>query len=88
MHKMRVAKSRIVEAACRNDLLSCFRSCFHILEPGATLNMNWHHEAIAYHLELVLHGVIKRLIIAYCGAAPDTQITDGLGGVAGLRAWS
>jgi len=26
--------------------------------------MNWHHETIAYHLELVRRGVIKRLIIA------------------------
>ena len=64
MNSMRIAKSRIVEAACRNDLLSCFRYCFHILEPGSTLNMNWHHEAMAYHLEKLLCGVIKRLIIA------------------------
>jgi predicted phage terminase large subunit-like protein len=26
--------------------------------------MNWHHDAMAYHLELVLNGVIKRLVIA------------------------
>jgi hypothetical protein len=26
--------------------------------------MNWHHYAMAYHLELVLRGAIKRLIIA------------------------
>jgi hypothetical protein len=53
-----------VEAACRSDFLSFFHSCFHILEPGSTLKMNWHHEAIAYHLELVRRGVISRLIIA------------------------
>src|ERR1700726_3866249 len=36
---------------------------FHILEPGSTLNLNWHHRAMVYHLELVRYGVIKRLII-------------------------
>jgi len=63
MSNARVRKSRIVEVACRTDFLSFFQLCFHILEPGKTLNMNWHHYAIAYHLELVLRGVIKRLII-------------------------
>ena len=64
MSNIFVPKSRIVEAACRNDFLSFVQWCFHILEPGSTLNMNWHHYAIAYHLELVLRGLIKRLIIA------------------------
>ncbi len=58
-----VPKSRIVEAACRSDFLSFFQLFFHILEPGSTLNLNWHHYAMAYHLELVLRGIIKRLII-------------------------
>ena len=64
MSKTRIAKSRILEAACRTDFLSFFQWCFQVLEPGSSLNMNWHHEAMAYHLELVLRGVIKRLIIA------------------------
>jgi len=64
MTSTRIPKSRLVEAACRSDLLSCFRLCFQLLEPGSTLNMNWHLAAMAYHLELVLRGVIKRLIIA------------------------
>jgi predicted phage terminase large subunit-like protein len=58
-----VAKSRIIEAACRTNFLSFFQWAFHILERGSTLNLNWHHHAIAYHLELVLHGAIKRLLI-------------------------
>jgi predicted phage terminase large subunit-like protein len=45
------------------DFLSFFQWCFHVLEPGSTLNMNWHHYAMAYHLELLLRGLIKRLII-------------------------
>ena len=64
MDNTRVPKSRLVEAACRTDFLSFFQWCFQILEPGSTLNMNWHHLAMAYHLELVLRGRIKRLIIA------------------------
>jgi len=63
MNSTRVSQSRIVEAACRRDLLSFFQLCFHILEPGSKLNMNWNLEAMAYYLELVLYGVIKRLII-------------------------
>jgi len=63
MSNTRVAKSRVVDAACRMDFLSFFQWCFHVLEPGSTLNMNWHHYAMAYHLELVLRGLIKRLII-------------------------
>jgi hypothetical protein len=34
-----------------------------ILHPGSTLNMNWHHWRIAWYLELVLRGNIRRLII-------------------------
>src|SRR6516162_5256893 len=58
-----VPKSRILAAACRTDFLSFFRWCFHVLQPGATLNMNWHHYSMAWHLELVLRGIIRRLII-------------------------
>ncbi len=64
MSNGRAPKSSIVEAACRNDFLSFSYWCFQFLEPGSPLNMNWHHEAIAYYLELVIRGVIKRLIIA------------------------
>jgi hypothetical protein len=59
----RVSKSQIVRAVCRNDFLSFFHRSFHFLEPGSALNMNWHHEAIGYCLDLVRAGVIKRLAI-------------------------
>jgi len=61
MSNLHIPKSRIVEAACRMDFLSFFQWCFHVLEPGSTLNMNWHHYAMACHLELVRRGEIKRL---------------------------
>ena len=73
-----VPKSRIVEAACRTDFLSFFQWCFHTLQPGSTLNMNWHHRAMAYHLELVLRGRIKRLIIA----APSRTLKSLMASVA------
>ena len=63
MSDTRVPKSRIVEAACRTDFLSFFQWCFHILHPGSTLNMNWHHWRMAWYLELVSRGLIRRLII-------------------------
>jgi hypothetical protein len=59
-----VPKSRLVEAACRTDFLSFVRLCFHMLHPGSTLNISWHHWRIAWHLELVRRGIIRRLIIA------------------------
>jgi len=37
--------------------------CFHELNPGVELLMNWHIIAIAHHLEMVRLGMIKRLII-------------------------
>jgi hypothetical protein len=50
MSNMFVPKSRIVEAARRTDFLSFFRLCFHTLNPSSTLNMNWHHYSIAWHM--------------------------------------
>ena len=52
-----------VNAACRKDFVSFVRKVFHILAPSHIFHMNWHICAIAYHLELVRRGKIKRLII-------------------------
>jgi predicted phage terminase large subunit-like protein len=52
-----------VNAACRKDFVSFVRKCFHVLAPSAIFYMNWHICAIAYCLEQVRLGVIKRLII-------------------------
>lgn len=53
----------LVNAACRQDLVSFVRKCFHWLAPGAAFHMNWHIRAIAHALEQVRLGRIKRLII-------------------------
>ena len=52
-----------VNAACRRDFVSFVRKVFHVLAPSAIFYMNWHICAIAYVLELVRLGKIKRLII-------------------------
>jgi predicted phage terminase large subunit-like protein len=57
------SKAALVDAACRTDLASFARKCFHQLNPGSAFLPNWHIEAIAHHLELVRRGKIKRLII-------------------------
>jgi hypothetical protein len=51
-----------VNAACRKDFVSFVRKSFHVLNPK-NFYMNWHICAIAYCLELVRLGNIKRLII-------------------------
>jgi predicted phage terminase large subunit-like protein len=53
-----------VNAACRKDFVSFVRKVFHVLNPRAVFQMNWHICAIAYYLEQVWLGNIKRLIIS------------------------
>ena len=52
-----------VHAACRKDFVSFVRKVFHVLNPSANFHMNWHICAIAYHLEQIWLGKIRRLII-------------------------
>jgi hypothetical protein len=57
------SQSPVVLAACRSDFASFTRPCFHSLNPNATLQMNWHHYALANVMELVCRGRIRRLAI-------------------------
>jgi predicted phage terminase large subunit-like protein len=52
-----------VNAACRQDFVSFVRKVFHVLNPSAKFYMNWHICRIAYVLEQVRLGTIKRLMI-------------------------
>ena len=52
-----------LDAILRTDFASFIQRCFHSLAPGSTFLMNWHIVALAYHLEQVRLGKIKRLII-------------------------
>jgi predicted phage terminase large subunit-like protein len=56
---------RLVHALCRTDFVSFVQKAFCTLSPGSVLRMNYHLWALAYHLELVRCGKIKRLIINF-----------------------
>ena len=51
------------QAILRNDLRAFIHKAFTTLCPGQEFERSWHIEAIAYHLEQVRRGEIKRLII-------------------------
>jgi predicted phage terminase large subunit-like protein len=54
---------RLLQALLRNDFRAFVEMTFLTLTPGQTFIRNWHIEAIAYQLERVRRGEIKRLII-------------------------
>jgi hypothetical protein len=49
--------------ACRLDFVSLIEAAFNLLNPGRSFFMNWHIRVLAYYLEQVRLGRIKRLII-------------------------
>jgi predicted phage terminase large subunit-like protein len=59
----RTLSGSLVNAACRKDFVSFVRKSFHVLNPSAIFYMNWDICAVAYVLEQVRLGEIKRLII-------------------------
>src|SRR6184192_3029263 len=54
---------RLYQALLRNDLRAFTEKVFRTLNPGEMFVWNWYIDAIAWHLELVRRGEIKRLII-------------------------
>jgi predicted phage terminase large subunit-like protein len=52
-----------VNAALRSDFVAFVHRCFLTLNPGASFQLNWHIEAIAYELQKVLAGEETRLIV-------------------------
>lgn len=58
-----IEKARSLDAICRTDFVSFIQKVFHILIPNAALQMNFHVEAMAFYLDLVRLGMVKRLII-------------------------
>jgi predicted phage terminase large subunit-like protein len=55
--------TRVLQALLRNDFRAFVEKVFPTLTPGQTFIRSWHLEAIAYQLERVRRGEIKRLII-------------------------
>ena len=54
---------RLYEALLRSDFRAFLEKSFRTLSPGDQYVWNWHIDAIAWHLERVRRGEIKRLII-------------------------
>jgi len=60
---MTSADRALLNAVLRTDFSAFFQRCFLTLNPGATYMPNWHIQALAYHLDLVRVGKLRRLII-------------------------
>lgn len=54
---------RVLDALLRTNFAAFAMRVFQHLEPGTEFKPNWHHDALAYHLDLVRTGVIKRSVI-------------------------
>ena len=59
----RPTNRNVTDIICRLDLASFIRKCFQTLEPNSEFLPNWHIHAIAYQLEQVRRGKVKRLNI-------------------------
>ena len=57
------SEARLLQALLRNDFRAFLQKAFTTLSPGQTYVNTWHVEAIAWRLERVRRGEIRRLII-------------------------
>ena len=55
--------ARTLEALLRNDFRAFVHKVFATLTPGQSYFRTWHVEAIAWRLERVRRGEVRRLII-------------------------
>jgi hypothetical protein len=53
----------VLAALLRQDLASFTHKSFATVRPGDPFKPNWHIDAIAWHLQGVAEGRIKRLIV-------------------------
>jgi len=68
------ADRRLRDAIIRTDFPSFISQAFQILSPSATYYDNWHIHAMAYQLEQVRLGKIRRLIITVPPRSLKSQI--------------
>jgi hypothetical protein len=59
----RAFSTNFLDAACRQDFVTFIDRVFHWLSPGAPFYVYCYILSLAYHLELVRTGRLKRLII-------------------------
>src|SRR5271165_5731112 len=60
---IRVKQERMKLRNCEDSLKAFFREAWLHMEPGVDYVHGWHIDAIAEHLEAVLTGEIRKLII-------------------------
>src|SRR5215207_4366452 len=58
-----ISRRALRNAILRQDFVSFIGRTATTLSPGVTFHDNWHIHAIAWHLEQVRRGKIRRLII-------------------------
>lgn len=73
---MTISDKRLFEALLRRKLAAFTERCFNELTPAHTYLHSWHLEAIAYQLEQVADGRIKRLIITLPPRSLKSLITS------------
>src|SRR3974390_469733 len=62
--KKAMHRRRVLQALIRSNFTAFTQKAFATLNPGQVFVPNWHIEAIAYQLERVRRGEIRRLIIS------------------------
>jgi hypothetical protein len=67
---------RLVDALCKTDFVSFIQKAFHTLSPTSILQMNYHVWTLAYHLELVRRGKIRRLIVNFPPRSLKSLVTS------------
>jgi predicted phage terminase large subunit-like protein len=83
MMNMNLFDQRMLDMALRSDFVSFIQKVVNTVNPGAPYRDNWHVWAIAWHLEQVLAGKIRRLIICL----PPRSLKSIISSVA-LPAWA
>src|SRR5258708_2691558 len=48
---------------CRRSFATFAKAAWHIIEPGKAYVCGWHLDAIAEHIQAVIEGDIKRLLV-------------------------
>lgn len=74
LHAMR--GHRDAEGRWIGGLLAFMRYFWHILEPGQKMTEGWVLEAISAHLESVVYGEVKRLLITVPPGCSKSVLTD------------
>jgi predicted phage terminase large subunit-like protein len=58
-----ISHEDIVREKCERSFHEFVKHAFGVLEPGVTMDDNWHIQAICEHLEAVNRGEVQRLLI-------------------------